>query len=131
MTNLKFFGENAKFHHVGIAVKEIPADFQEAQQWTDPIQKVTVAFGELSGLPVEVICPASPNSPIDDNLKKNMKLVHLCYEVKKIESALDTAKSFGFIQIASPQPATAFEQRKIVWLYHKYYGLFELVEAPN
>lgn len=129
MTNLNFFGLEAKFHHVGLAVKEIPTEFHAAEKYTDSIQKVTVAFGRINDLPVEVICPASTNSPIDDNLKKNMKLVHLCFEVAKIESALAYAKAFGFVQITQPQPAVAFENRKIVWVYHKCYGLFELLEA--
>lgn len=131
MTKLNFFGDDAKFHHVGIAAKEFPEHFNESKKWTDPIQKVTVAFGDFNGLPVELICPAFANSPIDESLRKNNKLVHLCYEVPDIKPALECAKSFGFMQIASPQPATAFEDRPIVWLYHKHYGLFELIQSNH
>jgi methylmalonyl-CoA/ethylmalonyl-CoA epimerase len=131
MPKLNFFGEDAKFHHVGIAVPEFPESFDNEPRWTDSIQKVHVSFGEINTLPIELISPAQENSPIDESIKKNVRLVHLCFEVPNLDSSIAIAKKQGFYQVASPKPAVAFDNNKIVWLYHKVFGLFELVESES
>src|SRR5262249_10897898 len=99
------------------------------QSVQDPIQQVRVAFADLAGLTIELIEPAGENSPIDQSLKKGIKLVHICIEVPSLEAALNICAKNGFRKISSVQPAVAFGMRKIVWVFNSALGLVELVET--
>lgn len=129
MVPLDLFGTGARFHHVALAVKELAAAGAVGPATTDPRQRVTVAFAELHGLPVEFVAPASGPSPVDENLRNGVKLIHLCYEVPDLQAALDNARRAGFHRVAGVTPAVAFGGRRITWVYHPVYGLFELLEA--
>ena len=130
MTDLNFFGENARSHHIGLAVHSIKDMVPDAEIFHDPIQKVKVAFVNLHGQALELIEPADDNSPITDSLKKDRKLVHICIEVPNIADATDAARAHGFHRVSKPVPAVAFDERPIAWLFSRQYGLVELVEAP-
>lgn len=129
MKEYDFFGSNTRLHHVGLVVPSIAAIDRELTSYDDPIQKVRVAFVSLNGAPVELIEPLDESSPVTASLKKAQKLVHFCYEVTDIEQAVAYARQHGFVQIAKPVPAVAFDQRRIAWLFHRTFGLFELVEG--
>ena len=126
---IQILGPDAKFHHIGMAVK----DFSELPhpvsiQYDDPVQKVRVAFVDLNGAKIEYIQPIQDDSPVSNSIKKGHKLVHLCFEVKSIEQSIASARKNGFSVISKPVPAVAFDQKKIVWLYSRVLGLIELVE---
>ncbi len=124
------FGKGARFHHVGIGVRSIEKSVNGLKIFEDPIQHVRVAFTSIAGLPVELIESASNESPIDRSLSKGMKLMHLCYEVPSLNTAIEVSKPHGFRAFSKAEPAVAFEMRKILWLFHPLFGLFELVENP-
>lgn len=126
-----FFGVEAKFHHVGLAVNSLKNISLESEIFTDEIQKVRVAFASLNGLNIELIEPLNNASPIKENMQKGVKLVHICYEVTDIDKQLKECKKYGFYSIAKPVPATAFGNRKIAWVFSKVYGLFELLEKKQ
>ena len=63
---------------------------------------------------IELIEPASDKSPIDQSLKKGIKLLHICIEVPSLDAALKICSESGFRKISAVQPAVAFEMRKIV-----------------
>ena len=123
-----FFGENAKFNHIGIAVSSIKELSPESELTKDEIQKVYVSFVSLNGVAVELIEPLNDDSPVALSIEKGIKLVHICYKVSDIERALKKCREHGFKCIAEPQPASAFNNQKIAWVYSKHYGLFELLE---
>jgi len=124
---LKFFGKDAKFHHIGIAVKSIKNVSPFSPIITDSIQKVSVAFVLVNGVNIELIEPFSDNSPITESLKKRIKFLHICYTVSDIEMAIKECREYGFHCIARPIQATAFNN-KIAWVYSNEWGLFELLE---
>ena len=128
---LDFFGPEARFHHVGLAVRSIPGAEPRAESVVDPIQRVAVTFLELNGLTVELIEPHGEGSPIDRSLRNGTKLLHLCYEVPDLDVALERCREFGLHRLGEPVPATAFDGRRIVWVYCAQYGLFELLESGN
>ena len=128
MSETEFFGEGARFHHIGLAVHSINSLAPVAETFLDPIQKVSVGFINISGAQIELIEPAGHDSPISRSLEKGVKLVHLCFSVPSITDALKAAKKFGFTKISKIEPAIAFNMKNIVWVYHSSYGLFELVE---
>ena len=128
MIELNFFGDNARFHHIGMAVPSIREVSPDSLMTKDEIQKVVVSFVSLNGVKLELIEPDGGQSPVVLSLKKGIKLVHICYEVDDIEKALKECHKHKFHCIARPQPATAFDNNKIAWVYSKHYGLFELLE---
>ncbi len=123
-----FFGDDAKFHHIGIAVDSIKNISTENQIFTEEKQRVSVAFANLNGIDIELIEPLNENSPVAESLKKGIKLVHICYEVGNIEKTLKKCYKFGFHCISEITPSMTFNNRKIVWVYSRQYGLFELLE---
>jgi len=129
LPEFNFFGNNAELDHVGIAVRSIESFSSTLEKVRDPVQKVNVAFFSLHGTRVELIEPDGESSPVNGILEKGQSLYHLCYKVDNIDNALAAAKQNGFHQIAKPVEAFAFENRKIVWLFSKLFGLIELVEG--
>jgi methylmalonyl-CoA/ethylmalonyl-CoA epimerase len=121
-----FFGEDARFHHVGMVVRSIASIQPDLEIIFDPVQNVNVAFVTLNGLTVELLEPASKDSPVGASLAKGIKLVHLCYEVADVEDALRRCREFGFFCIRKPVNAVAFN-REIAWVFSREYGLVELL----
>ena len=131
MKDVSAFGADARVHHVGIAVKSIAAYDATLETWHDPIQKVRVAFFTMHGITLELIEPAADDAPVLRSLKDGVKLLHTCFEVDVLEPALASGKAAGFQRIRPPAPATAFQERRIAWVFHRELGLVELLErAP-
>ena len=123
-----FFGAGVVFEHVGLAVQSIQAVNSSLHVWHDPIQRVKVAFCDMNGIKVELIEPEGVSSPVTDALSKGRKLLHLCYKAVNLEAAMAEGRKHGFVMIAKPVPAVAFNGRRIAWMMHKSYGLIELLE---
>jgi methylmalonyl-CoA/ethylmalonyl-CoA epimerase len=127
---LNFFGDDVRFHHIGLVVKSIHAAVkQDAEIWRDDTQKVNVAFVDMHGAKVELIEPLGEDSPVSRAMRAGQKLLHLCFEAPELDAAVECGAAHGFRRIAQPVPATAFDQRRIVWLFSPVYGLIELVES--
>ena len=131
MLPVNLFGEGADFDHIGLVVHSMDDLGLNIPCTSDPRQDVTVAFFEIHGIRIEAVAPNSENSPVSRQAQAGQKLLHLCYRVKDIQKACESAKRHGLFQISAPVPAKAFEGRKIVWLYSKVFGLFELTEYPG
>jgi len=131
VVELNFFGEHAKFHHIGIAVKSIKDVSPSSEMITDFGQNVSVALVTVNGVKIELIEPCGDKSPITESLNKGVKLLHICYTVSDIEIAIKECRKHGFHCIARPVPAAAFNNEKIAWVYSKKYGLIELLEDPK
>ena len=128
MFEFNFFGEGSRFNHAGMVVKSIAAVFPDQESITDPVQKVKILFIVLNGLRIELLEPLGKDSPVAMALKSGIKLVHLCYDVPDISHALNECRAKGFHLVAKPVSAKAFDMRKIAWVFHKHFGLFELLE---
>lgn len=126
--NSDFFGPDAEFDHVAIAVHSIDRAVSGLRRIGDPIQKVSVAFFDLYGIKIELVEPLTVPSPVSNLLSKGQTIYHLCYRVGNIQKAIVSARKHGFHSIARPVNATAFNEKKMVWLYSKIFGLFELIE---
>lgn len=122
------FGPSATLHHIGLAVQDIAVAWAGVEIFEDRLQKVRVAFVLINGQCIELIQPLSEDSPVSQSLRKGSKLVHLCYSVDDIDDAITHGAAQGYRCIGKPVPAVAFNQRRIAWLFHRQFGLFELVE---
>lgn len=129
------------FHHLGFVVGSIAdaaKDFAESlgANWDakvihDPLQVVRVTFlrpRTPQNPVVELIEPAGDKSPVLAFLKRGGGLHHLCYEVEGLEKQLEIARSMGMLITRPPQPAVAFDGRRIAWVYTRRRLLLELLE---
>ena len=126
--DVNFFGEGVEFEHVGMVVESIENSAGEAKMTHDPIQKVNVAFVRIHGIEIEYVEPTGPDSPVAATLKRGQTLAHLCFNTPDIGASIEAGKKHGFVCIAKPVPAVAFDSRRIAWMFSRTYGLVELLE---
>lgn len=129
-------------HHVGYVVADISesapgfassigASWDEIV-FNDPRQGVNVTFfrTEKEGPSVELVAPASQNSPVTRFLaERGGGLHHLCYEVEDLEGELAAIRSRGAMIASRPKPAVAFRGRRIAWVITAERLLVELLET--
>jgi methylmalonyl-CoA/ethylmalonyl-CoA epimerase len=127
-------------HHVGVLVKDVPKALKSytndlgyevrSALFHDPIQTAFVQFLALPGDSVllELVAPDGPESRLTNGLKKGGGINHICYAVPAIEEAILHFGDHGFMSIHPPQPAVAFNGRRIAWLMNRDHLLVELVE---
>ena len=132
-----------KLHHVGMVVRNIEESskvFAEAlggrlqsAAVDDPIQQVKVEFWTIPGSEstLEFIQPLTETSPAAQLMKKGGGLAHLCFEVDDIEASVRNAQACGALVIQQPVPATAFDGRRIAFIYYRNLGVMELVEGEG
>jgi methylmalonyl-CoA/ethylmalonyl-CoA epimerase len=127
---LDLFGAGTVFHHVGIAVRSIATlHLPELTVTPDDRQRVSVAFIETGGIVLELIEPLGADSPVLRSLNERHLLLHLCFRVPDLETAIAAGQQAGFHRLAPPVPAPAFDGRRIAWVYSQTFGLVELLEA--
>jgi methylmalonyl-CoA/ethylmalonyl-CoA epimerase len=123
-----FFGSGARLHHVGLAVDSIRAAAPLARPIENPTERVLMAFVRLHDVTLELLEPLGDDSPIARSRAGGQKLLHLCFEVPELAAALEHCRSHGFHRISKPTRIPEFEDRRVVWVHHGDYGLFELVD---
>ena len=132
--------DSMKFHHIGIAVKEIEktaavyvqGGYNKSTITFDPIQNVNICWLVKDGMPtIELLAPVDEKSPVNNTLEKNgVTPYHTCYIVDDIESAVKELRKQKYIIVSKPEPAVAINNCKVAFLYNKNIGLIELVEEP-
>ena len=131
----------AMLHHVGYVVPSIQAAAAAfaaslALDWDgriihDPLQTVYVSFFQprAAGNPViELVEPEGNGSAVHKFLQRGGGLHHLCYEVDSLERQLEWTRSNRDLIIRQPQPAVAFDGRRIAWVYTRNKLLVEYLE---
>ena len=129
---------NAKFHHVGIACKDIERTFHDLQLFlpsefkcTDVIYDKTIkASLQLISIGNQAHIELVSGEVIQNFLKKNIRLYHTCFEVSDIEIFSATLKSKGYISVTKLTPAKLFEGR-LIQFFMTPLGLTEILEAKN
>ena len=130
---------NLKFHHIGYAVKSILESLapfsllgyrHKDPPTNDPLQMVRILMLEHDTMPaVELVEPLSPESPVSNILGKvGPAPYHLCFESARLAESIECLRNSGFILVSGPTSAAAFENRSICFLYHRSFGLIEIVE---
>jgi len=127
----EFFGTDATFHHVGLAVPSIRAANPACDVVVNRTEGVSMAFMRLHGITVELLEPLGDRSPIERSLRSGMKLLHLCFEVTELEAALESGRAAGFHRVSAPVRVPEFHNRRVVWVFSKHYGLVELLERET
>src|SRR5437870_9981276 len=84
----------------------------------DPLQDVELQFLEDDrGQRIELIQPASADSPVARALKSGGGLNHICYRVGDLDAAVAALLGAGAKMVREPVPAVAFEGRRVAFLY--------------
>ncbi len=129
-----------KLHHVGIVVGDLASHGQRYAEVLgsvactpvihDPIQKVYVQFWkDPLGALIELIAPASEDSPVWRDSQRGGGLNHLCYETEDIDRQIELALTQGGMLTREVSPAVAFGGRRIAFVYFLEVGLIEFVES--
>ena len=118
-----------KFHHIGIAVKDInttamiyvKGGYIQSKIIFDPIQNVNICWLQKAGMPlVELLEPVDESSPINKTLEKNgVSPYHTCYIVENIENAITQLRLMKYVVVSKPEQAIAISNCKVCFLYNK------------
>lgn len=132
--------DSFKFHHIGVAVKDIDATAYVYEQGGyhrsavifDPIQNVRICWLTKKGTPtVELLAPVDEKSPVNNTLEKvGVSPYHCCYVVNNLEEACSRLRKQKYIIVSKPAEAVAFCGSSVCFLFNKNIGLIELVEEP-
>ena len=126
-----FFGRDASFHHIGMAVHSIRALSPSSEPTANELEGVSMAFLRLNGVTIELLEPLGDSSPILSSLRSGIKLLHICYQVPNLAEAVALCSPEGFHRIGTPKPSPAFGGRRVAWVFSKQIGLFELLERSS
>lgn len=132
-----------RLHHLGFVVasleKALPGFIASlgARPTTailhDPLQKVNLVFLRTSAsepVLIELIEPASQDSPVRRSLDKSGGPNHACYQVPDLKKALSTMRKNKGVIVRGPRPAVAFGGRRVAWVMTAEWLLVELLEMP-
>lgn len=129
-------------HHIGIVVTEIDLARKfygklgfnvEGAVVYDPFQRVKIQFMQDSAgsVRIELLEPCGDDSPVAEALRRGGGLNHFCYQVDNVDDAIGSLRGNGTAVISPIVPAPAIGNRRVVFLYNRAYGVFELVETPR
>jgi methylmalonyl-CoA/ethylmalonyl-CoA epimerase len=114
--------------HVGIAVRSLDEAIERwrtvfgYRQATEVVlntrQQVRVVFLEKAGsLPVKLVEPAGPASPVAAMVRRGGGIHHLCFRAPAIGPELARLEALGLRVLAPPAPGEAFENQPIAFIY--------------
>ncbi|MEM3064589.1 MAG: VOC family protein [Candidatus Nitrosotenuis sp.] len=132
-----------KLHHIGIVVPKIQESIGELTKYLKfetislptliGSQKVNVCFLNVGQVFLELIEPASDDSPVSNFLEKGGGFHHLCFEVENIYKEIEELEKNGARLIV--KPVTGFENRMIAFVLlnmkNTKCNLIELVEEKR
>lgn len=124
-----------KFHHIGVACKDLQAELQNIRKLHTVIEETPVVFdpnqeAELcmitveDGLNIELVA----GKPVENLLKKRISYYHICYEVEDIEATIKDLTEKGGMLISPPKEAILFNNRKVAFVMLSY-GIVELLNS--
>jgi methylmalonyl-CoA/ethylmalonyl-CoA epimerase len=130
-----------KFHHIGIACRDISKTqafyldmgYKASPVVEDPLQHVRISFLDKDGEPrLELLEPLDGQSPVARTLATaGVAPYHMCYEVDDMEAAISSLRNRRFLLVSGPVPACAMENRRVAFMFQKNNGLIELVEEKQ
>jgi methylmalonyl-CoA/ethylmalonyl-CoA epimerase len=130
-----------RFDHLGLATRspDKALAFLQALGYTshepvyDHLQKVNLILCESERMPaVEIIYAADEAGPLDAVLAtRNELLYHLCYRAPDTAVSITAMRQAGHrvVQVAAPQPAILFGNRKVSFHLVRGFGLIEIIET--
>jgi methylmalonyl-CoA/ethylmalonyl-CoA epimerase len=125
------------FHHVGLACQDLDTEaaahaalgfVPEGTVFEDPHQRIRGWFHTLGPFRVELLEPLDDASPVQDWLRRGVRLYHVCYETDDLGTALERLRAGGHRTVSAPAPAVAFGGRPVAFVMLRTRGLIELLQ---
>jgi methylmalonyl-CoA/ethylmalonyl-CoA epimerase len=121
---MKNLNNTLKFHHIGIAVRNIAQTkkfygllgYVFSKTTYDSLQNVYLAVGTLKNAPmIELIAKGKGACPIDKYLKRSDHVMyHVCYETHNLTQALrSVAKTAHLVRIGNAKRAIVFGKKEV------------------
>lgn len=120
-----------KFHHIGIATKDIDKTLKWvkkqfevkhiSEKVYDKNQDAFLQMIKTTDVNIELVS----GTTVEKFVKKNITYYHICYEVSDIEQAIQSFENS--ILISKPTPAILFNGNKVAFLMTPI-GIIELLE---
>lgn len=141
-----------RFDHIGIAVRDLEAarkSYEELFGYTllsgpfdDPAQQARVLFladpqleitdgNDHRDVVLELVAPLDETSHVARLVDSGVGAYHVCYQVADLDAALEELRGKGCLIVKQPEPAVAYEGRRIAWLFLPTRQLVELVEQAD
>ena len=127
-----------KVHHIGYLVKNIDKALlkfeclgysKEGKKTYDESRGINILFILNDHERIELIEPAKEESVVSDLIKKYKNTAyHICYVSNDLEKDIEMIKSNGGVQIDSPKPAIAINNKRVVFFAFASLGIIELLE---
>jgi len=124
-----------KFHHIGIACRNIDDEIANISKINQVIKKSPVVFDVEQNAELALLTLADGTNlelisgkQVETLLKKNITYYHLCFEVDDIDTEIERLVTEGALLISAPKPAVLFNGRKVAFL-NVSYGIIELLNS--
>jgi len=128
--------------HIGIVVRSLDQAIEEWERLfgyrrsSDIVlntrQKVRVVFlSKQHSLPVKLIEPSAPDSPVSSVSRKGGGLHHLCFRCAALQAEIPELQARGARLIVSPEPGEAFKNHPIAFLLAGNNLNFELIDTAE
>ena len=135
-------GQQLSFHHVGIGTKRfekaietyLSLGYTLGLKVDDDLLNVRVALIEdpAGGPMIEIVAPLGEKGPLSAFISRKQlpSPYHTCYAVSDLKRLEEPLRQRGFMPLAPPRPAKAFEDALIQYYLHRSIGLVEFIENP-
>lgn len=127
-----------KIHHTAYLVKKMMPSLEafeglgfvvEKEPKFDHVRNVNIAFLVKDGQRVELVEPASEESPLYPLLKRYKNSpYHICFETEDMEEDLKDLEIKGFRMFIDRQTAPCLDGRDVIFLMHPDMGMIELLD---
>ena len=113
--------------HLGVAVRSLEKGIENWERQfgyrraTEPVintrQMVRVVFMEKEGsLPIKLVEPTGPTSPVFPFVQKGGGLHHVCFRLGDLDQSIEALREQGGRVLAPPQPGEAFDDEPIAFV---------------
>lgn len=130
-----------RLHHFGIAVKNLKKSIEvykslnytcDSKIIKDFDRNINIVFMTNGMTRVELIEKADKNieSPVDNILdnRNRHNIYHSCYQVDCLEMEINRLQKQNFIMMVKPEPAIAFDSKRVCFMFNFDVGMIELLE---
>ena len=129
--------EKKRFHHIGIACRNIEEGKRDLQKLFPGTEFNQTVFDKEQGAS---LCMATVDDgvrmelisgdPVCNLVAENVSVYHLCFEVGDMDKAISEMTEGGAILVSETKPAVLFGAKRVAFPYSPA-GLVELVEEKR